>query len=436
MSGPQEKRLSRRQFVKLVVAGGSLVAAAPAAAPPAHAAAKPKLTVWTQSSFTKQADAAIKGLFESYGKEHNVDVDFQIMAYNTLIEKLPAALEAGTPPDISFLFDADTAYYRGKGSLLDVTDVVEPLTKLGGGMFDAAIMTVKHKGRYWSVPTVMNPWPIHARQDLLNAAGIKAFPKTWVELGEVAKKLQKPPQLFGYGMAVGRSGGDFEDNFVPLLWEMGGKMENEDGTLDFQVGPVAKVLRLMKKWYKDDKIIPAGAINWDDTGNNKAFQSEQAVFIHNPASVMSWLLQEKPDLAKRTKLYPSPGRNVVDAWCFGVFKQTKFPAEAKACLTYTMQPGRYEKFIKALTGRWLPVYKDIAKDPLWNTGVYAEYNKLAQTGQLISYAGPPHAGFGEATNTYVLPDMGARVLVENWEPEKAAEEARKKLVDIWAKYKD
>jgi multiple sugar transport system substrate-binding protein len=433
---PQEKSLSRRQFVKWVVASGSLVAAAPAAAPPARAAAKPKLTVWTQSSFTKQADAAIKGLFESYGKENNVDVDFQIMAYNTLIEKLPAALEAGTPPDISFLFDADTAYYRGKGSLLDVTDVVEPLTKLGGGMFDAAIMTVKHKGRYWSVPTVMNPWPIHARQDLLDAAGIKQFPKTWVELGEVAKKLQKPPQLFGYGMAVGRSGGDFEDNFMPVLWEMGGKMENEDGTLDFQVGPVAKTLALMKKWYKEDKIIPPGAINWDDTGNNKAFQSEQAVFIHNPASVMSWLLQEKPELAKRTQLYPSPGRNVVDTWCFGVFKQTKVPAEAKACLAYTMQPGRYEQFIKALTGRWLPVYKDIAKDPLWNTGVYAEYNRLAQTGQLISYAGPPHAGFGEATNTYVLPDMGARVLVENWEPEKAAEEARKKLVAIWAKYKD
>jgi ABC-type glycerol-3-phosphate transport system substrate-binding protein len=84
---------------------------------------------------------------------------------------------------------------------------------------------------------------------------------------------------------------------------------------------------------------------------------------------MSWLLQEKPDLAKRTKLYPSPGKNVVDAWCFGVFKHSKFPKEAKACLTYTMQPRRYETFIKALTGRWLPVYKDLAKDPPWNTGI-------------------------------------------------------------------
>ena len=432
MSGAHGRSLTRRQFVKLMAAGGSLVAAAPAAA----GGPKPKLTIWTQSSFTKQADAALKGLYESYGKENGVDIDFQIMAYNTLIEKLPAALEAGAPPDISFLFDSDTAYYRGKGALMDITDVVEPLTKLGGGMFEAAIMTVKHKGKYWSVPTVMNPWPIHARQDLLDAAGIKQFPKTWVELGEVAKKLQKPPQLYGYGMAVGRSGGDFEDNFMPVLWEMGGKMENEDGSLDFQVGPVAKTLALMKKWYKDDKIIPPGAITWDDTGNNKAFQSEQAVFVHNPASVMSWLIQEKPDLAKRSKLYPSPGRNAVDSWCFGAFKQTKFPKEAKACLSYTMQPKRYESFIKALTGRWLPVYKDIAKDPLWNEGVYAEYGKLAATGQLISYSGPPHAGIGEAMNTYVLPDMAARVLTENWTPEKAAEEARKKLVEIWAKYKD
>jgi hypothetical protein len=101
-----------------------------------------------------------------------------------------------------------------------------------------------------------------------------------------------------------------------------------------------------------------------------------------------------------------------------------------------MEPNRYEKFIKALTGRWLPVYRDFAKDPLWNEGVYGEYGKAVQTAQLISYSGPPHAGIGEATNTYVLPDMAARVLIEDWAPEKAAEKARKKLVEIWAKYKD
>ena len=62
-------------------------------------------------------------------------------------------------------------------------------------MFDAALMTVKHKGKYWSVPTVMNPWPIHARQDLLDAAGIKQVPKTWVELGEVAKLVPRSARM-------------------------------------------------------------------------------------------------------------------------------------------------------------------------------------------------------------------------------------------------
>ena len=109
---------------------------------------------------------------------------------------------------------------------------------------------------------------------------------------------------------------------------------------------------------------------------------------------------------------------------------TNYPKEAKACLAYTMQPKRYETFIKALTGRWLPVYKDLAKDPLEHRHL-SRVHKLAQTGPLISYSGPPHAGFGEATNTYVLPDMAARVLVENWEPENAAGEARKTLVAIW-----
>src|SRR4029453_15360775 len=82
MTEPRDNGLGRRQFLKLAAAGGTPAAARTASAQ----TGKAKLTVWTQSSFTKQADAAIRGLFESYGKENNVDVDFQIMAYNTLIE--------------------------------------------------------------------------------------------------------------------------------------------------------------------------------------------------------------------------------------------------------------------------------------------------------------------------------------------------------------
>ena len=84
MSEPRENGLGRRQFVKLVVAGGTL-AAAPAAS---AQTGKAKLTVWTQSSFTKQADAAIKGLYDPGDEngrtrasgEHRgmmYDVDFQ-----------------------------------------------------------------------------------------------------------------------------------------------------------------------------------------------------------------------------------------------------------------------------------------------------------------------------------------------------------------------
>jgi hypothetical protein len=68
-----------------------------------------------------------------------------------------------------------------------------------------------------------------------------------------------------------------------------------------------------------------------------------------------------------------------------------------ARLAHTMQPERYETFIKALT----------------------DLTRQLRRHEHLRAAG--HGGPG---------------LVENWEPEKAADEARKKLVAIWAKYKD
>ena len=42
---------------------------------------------------------------------------------------------------------------------------------------------------------------------------------------------------------------------------------------------------------------------------------------------------------------------------------------------------------------------------------------------------------GEVLATYILGHMMHRVLVENWEAEKAVEEAHKKVVEIYARYR-
>jgi hypothetical protein len=128
------------------------------------------------------------------------------MAYNTLIEKLPAALEAGTPPDISFLYDADTAYYRGKGSLLTSPTSSSPHEAPGAS--DAALMTVARK----YLVGAHRDEPAHPRPpDLLTRRASSSSRRRVDGRGEEAWW----PSTVGYGMAACRAAAT-EDNFMPV----------------------------------------------------------------------------------------------------------------------------------------------------------------------------------------------------------------------------
>ena len=92
-----------------------------------------------------------------------------------------------------------SALYRSQGHLLEVTDMVEKMQRVPGGLFPVFARAVMHQGKAYGVPQSVSPLPLVTRMDLLDAAKVDP-PKTWDEFIEVCKKLQKPPKLTGYGM--------------------------------------------------------------------------------------------------------------------------------------------------------------------------------------------------------------------------------------------
>jgi len=48
-------------------------------------------------------------------------------------------------------------------------------------------------------------------------------------------------------------------------------------------------------------IIAPGSISWDNSGNNKAYQSRQAAFVMNPSSIYAYLDGNDEDLQKVTE---------------------------------------------------------------------------------------------------------------------------------------
>ena len=103
-----------------------------------------------------------------------------------------------------------------------------------GGLFEPPSIAVMYKGKAYSVPQSVSPWPLVTRMDILEAAKVDP-PKTWDELIEVCKKLQKPPKLTGFGMCLGLHT-DTDNNVMNMIWSYGGKLvEADDKTVALQL---------------------------------------------------------------------------------------------------------------------------------------------------------------------------------------------------------
>ena len=190
--------LTRRDILKQAGAVAAVATTAPWwLVRRAHAARREKLIVWMPVALAPQVDKLLKEqmlrLRQASGDQGKRARICGTRHRTTSCRRLVAALEAGIPPDVGRYGSAAADLYRAQGHLLEVTDVVEKMQKVPGGLFDVSLNAVMYKGKAYSVPQSVSPWPLVTRMDLLEAAKVDP-PKTWDEFIEVCKKLQKTSQ--------------------------------------------------------------------------------------------------------------------------------------------------------------------------------------------------------------------------------------------------
>jgi multiple sugar transport system substrate-binding protein len=308
-----------------------------------------------------------------------------------------------------------------------------------GGLF-SVFDEVKHQGKAYAIPQSISPSPLVTRMDLLAAARVEP-PKTWDEFIEVCKKLQQPPKLTGYGMCLGLTG-DTNGNVMSVIWSYGGKLvEADNKTVALYSPGTVKAVQLIADMYLKHKIIPKGTISWDNTGNNKAYQSRQVIFVQNATSIYAYLAESDKELYNNTGLLPMPAGPAGAFATLGttywvLFKHNPYPELAKGLAEYWMAPENLRVMIEEGDGRWGPPYKGMYDSDFWKRPVFVHWREMLETGRHLASPGTAHPAVGEVSSTYVIGRMMHRVLVEGWEAEKAVEEAHKKIVEIYARHQE
>jgi multiple sugar transport system substrate-binding protein len=407
----------------------------------AHAAREKKLVVWNPAALAPQVDKIMEEQCYAYAKQAGVkesEIDYSVIGSGQILPKLVASLEAGNPPDITRLGSGAVQLYGSQGHLLDLTDLVDKMQKQAGGFFPVSAKAVMLKGRAIGIPQSVSPWPLITRMDILDAAKVEP-PKTWEEFVEVCQKLQKPPKLTGFGICLGLHS-DTDNNVMNMIWGYGGKLvEEDDKTVALHSKGTIEAVQLIADMYHKHKIIPKGTVSWDNTGNNKAYQSRQIIFALNPTSIYAHLADSNPDLHSITGLFPVPAgpagafeELTTGEWM--LFRHNPYPEVAKGLAEYWMAPDNLRVTIEEGDGRWGPPYQGMYDSDFWKRPAFAHWRVMLERGRPFPHPGTQSPASGEVIATSVIARMMHRVLVESWEAEKAVEEAHKKAVEIYARH--
>jgi multiple sugar transport system substrate-binding protein len=452
------ERLTRRSLLR---GSAGLVAGSLIARPYlANAAATTATAWWTQGS-AEEEDSAFKKIVAGYEKASGNTIDYSIVPYAPLRQKIVSAVTSGVVPDLFQNNPAEIiALYAWQDKLVDVSDVVETQKE---EYTETALLTVRcynnveKKRSVYGVPYTVGASMNHIWRPLVEKAGYKMLdlPKTWDAFYDFFKEVQKKlraqgmRQVYGLGFQLATVGGDSNARFNDFVIAYGGQdIVTKDGKLHLDDPKVRKAaveaLTYPTTAYKD-RFVPPGAISWNDFDDNNAFHAKQIVMdIEGSLSTEIAIISNQQDyndiivmglpLSNDGKPVPAQQGSV----CGLIPKGAQNVAVAKDFLKYLIQPQVLNELLKTGLGRYLPAMPVIVKrDPWWfdpkepHRVAYVRQGLFSPTVPTFWTSNPAWA---KVQNTHVWQTAWAEIMIGGVTPEAAAAKAFKRVEAIFAEY--
>ena len=447
-----------------VVGGALSLSAAAGLARPYIANAQAKTAVcWLNQGFVPQEDAAMRKTCDDYMKASGNKLDYSIMPFVALNQKIISALTSGDVPDLMF-HDAPSSIIPQNAwddKLTDVTDVVTPYepqlsetAKLCSTFYNKATK----KRSYYLCPIKQGATPFHIWGDLVEKAGLKVaeIPKDWNGVWTYLKQAQAPlrskgmRRLYACGLQVTTVGPNDGNNvFTHFLIANGGEgIVTPDGKLhtdDPAVREAAiKSVEFMTNLYKEG-VVPPEALSWNDADDNNGYHEK--LFMMDFDGTLSTELAMIKDkqafyhdmvvLAPVNKNDGTPMKTQVNAGGGFIPKGAKNTEVAKDFMKYFMQANVMNENLKGGLGRWVPAMPHLVKeDPFWLQSDMPCLKPYV-TEAVLNPTLPVYEGFspawGQANAEQLWGQAHADVIKNGMKPADAVDKAFKRCKQIFDK---
>jgi multiple sugar transport system substrate-binding protein len=145
------------------------------------------IVYWQYEYATKVA--AIDELIKMFETENpGIKIVHETFPYAAYVEKVAAAVSAGTGPHIVNLYYGWLPAWQRAGYLQPLPEGAFPIEEIDAA-FAPLVEAVKIDGKYWGLPTAVRTLALFYNVDLFEASGITHPPTTWEEFINVAKQL-------------------------------------------------------------------------------------------------------------------------------------------------------------------------------------------------------------------------------------------------------
>jgi len=411
-----------------------------------------------------EEDASFQNMVAEYEKATGNRIDFSLVPFAPLIQKIVSALTSGDVPDVIHFDIADNAIVPQNAwidKLVDLTDVVETQKSRYHPTAYAAAQyynNVTKKRSFYYAPCKTLVLPFHIWNSLVEKAGYKMAdaPKTWDAFWDFFKPMQKELRakgmrgVYALGLQPTTTGpADGNNTFHAFMIAYGGNgIVTSDGKphLDDPLvqEAVIKALTYITTAFKEG-YVPPGAISWNDADDNNAFHAKQMIMdLDGTISTEVALYHKKEeydDIVTMGLPLDNAGKPIpAQLGVSGAFipKGAKNVEVAKDFLKYVIQPKVMNDYLKAGLGRWLPTMPDLVNsDPFWldpkdpHREAYTREGMLSPTVPNYPVFNP---GYAEVNAQQIWGTAAADIIREGMTPQAAAEKALKRIGEILAKY--
>jgi multiple sugar transport system substrate-binding protein len=192
-----------------------------------------RVTIELWHGQTDTGREAIEALVDMFHRSHpdiRVDLGGGVLA-DAMLQKITAALAAGSYPDIAYIFGSDLAGVARSPKVVDLTDTMHSAPTPWENYWDSARDGVTVRGHVRAAPALLDALAVVCNKKVFSDAGVP-LPQpgwTWQDFQDTAARLTDSGRgIFGTGWP-GVGDEDTVWRLWPMVWDLGGDVIAPDG---------------------------------------------------------------------------------------------------------------------------------------------------------------------------------------------------------------